>query len=152
MPSPLPRGLACVAAPLLAACTSSAGSSPCAAGDSDGVNGGAFTFQLSVTDTGFAPAILKAQNRADVTLTLRNDGTRPHDLVFDCVATPNGDGCPTTSCFPDAAAVPALAPDASATVRFVTPNPEGIYVFRSDVGGDTAVAGDGGLAGQFIVQ
>lgn len=113
--------------------------------DQDGIIGGAVTLDLTVTDDAFAPIILKAQNRASVTLTLTNQGSRPHDLVFDCLPTPNANGCPTTSCFPDAAAIGPLPPDASATATFVTPNPEGIYTFRSDQAGDTQ-------SGQFVVQ
>ncbi|HEY8040721.1 MAG TPA: hypothetical protein VIF15_13040 [Polyangiaceae bacterium] len=129
-----------------AACgTSSSGSGACGPGDSDGITGGSFTFDLAVTDTAFSPILLKAQNRAYVTLTLTNNGSRPHDLVIDCLATPNDNGCPATSCFADAG-IGAVAPGASATATFTTPNPEGIYDFRSDLPGDTA------LTGQFIVQ
>ena len=98
-----------------------------------------------MSDTAFTPTILKAQNLARVTLTLRNTGTTPHSFVVACMPTPNDDGCPTTSCFPDASTIGPLAPDASATATFVTPNPEGIYVFHSDLPGDSQT-------GQFVVQ
>jgi hypothetical protein len=117
----------------------------CGEADSDGLTGGSYTEDLQVDDTAFAPIILKAQNLATVTLTLKNAGSRPHDFVVDCMPTPNDNGCPATSCFPDASAIGALAPDASATSTFATPNPEGIYTFRSDLPGDTQ-------SGQFIVQ
>jgi hypothetical protein len=41
------------------------------------------------------------------------------------------------------------------STTFVTPNPEGIYNFRSDVAGDSTVQSDGGVSGlwgQFILQ
>lgn len=109
------------------------------------MNGGDFVFDLTVDDDAFAPRELPAQNLANVKLTLTNKGTRPHDFVVECMPTPNDNGCPARSCFPDAAAVAALAPDASTTRTFVTPNPEGTYTFRSDLPGDTQT-------GQFIVQ
>jgi hypothetical protein len=117
----------------------------CGPSDQDGLNGGSSTLDLTVDDDAFAPIILKAQNLSTVTLTLSNTGTRPHDFVVDCLPTPNDNGCPTTSCFPDAAVIPAVAPGASASTTFVTPNPEGIYDFRSDLPGDT-------MTGQFVVQ
>jgi hypothetical protein len=147
-------GVMALLAVALLRCSDALSSGGCAS-DQDGVSGGQVTFVLAVDDTTFSPTILKAQNLAQVTLTLKNTGTRPHDLVVDCIATPNDNGCPTTSCFPDAGRIPAVPPDASATTTFVTPNPEGIYAFRSDLGTDSHVASDGGvtgLAGQFIVQ
>jgi hypothetical protein len=119
-------------------------SAPCDT-DSDGIVGGNYTFDLTVDDDAFAPIILKAQNLATVTLTLTNTGTKPHDFVAMCLPTLNDDGCPLTSCFPDASVIAPLAPDASATTTFITPNPEGIYSFHSDVAGDTQT-------GQFVVQ
>jgi len=131
------------------ACDATSSGGPCTT-DQDGISGGSASFVVTVTDTGFSPKILKAQNLAQVSLTLKNSGTRPHDLVVGCIATPNDNGCPTTSCFPDASTVGPLSPDASVTATLVTPNPEGIYPFRSDVAADGE--GDGGLTGQFIVQ
>ncbi len=104
--------------------------------DSDGVKGGDYTFQVTVDDSSFTPSILKAQNDANVTLTVTNVGTRQHDFVVDCQGS---------ACFPDAATIPPLAPDASATVTFQTPDTEGIYDVRSDLPGDTQ-------SGQFVVQ
>ncbi len=138
-----------------AAGCSAGGAAGCLPGDADGINGGGFTFRLTVSDTAFSPTILKAQNLANVSLTLVNVGARQHDFVVDCMPTPNPNGCPPTSCFADAAAIAPLPPDASATVTFTTPNPEGIYRFRSDLPGDTQTAPDGaatGLIGQFVVQ
>lgn len=109
------------------------------------MNGGNFVFDVTVDDDAFAPTVLAPQNLANVTLNLTNKGTRPHDFVVECLPTPNDNGCPTTSCFPDAANVGALEPDASVTRKFVTPNPEGSYTFRSNLPGDTQT-------GQFVVQ
>ncbi len=132
---------------LFVQCTSNAsnGASACAPGDQDGVSGGTTALDLTVSDTAFAPIVLETENLAHVALTVKNVGTRPHDFVVACLPTPNDDGCPTTSCFPDASTIPPIAPDASVTVTFTTPNPEGIYTFESDVAGDT-------LAGQFVIQ
>ncbi|MGO8993554.1 MAG: cupredoxin domain-containing protein [Polyangiaceae bacterium] len=123
--------------------TSTAGA--CTPDDADGIQGGAYVFDLQVSDTAFTPIILTAENLAQVTVTLKNTGTKPHDFVVQCMATPNDNGCPTTSCFPDASTIGPLAPDASATATFETPNPEGTYNFYSDLPGDTQT-------GQFIVQ
>jgi hypothetical protein len=110
--------------------------------DSDGINGGDYTFVLDVSDTAFSPIILKAQNDANVTLTITNTGSVPHDFSIDCLPTPNDQGCPTTSCFdPDSTFAP-IAPGVSTTQTFATPNPEGIYTFRSS----------DGVTGQFVVQ
>jgi hypothetical protein len=131
------------------------GSTACTLSDSDGITGGSDVFDVTVDDSGFSPILVKAQNRAAVTLTLTNAGTRPHDLVVDCLPTPNAYGCPSVSCFPAGANIPALAPGASMTTSFVTPNPEGIYTFRSDVGMDSELLDDGGVSGlwgQFVVQ
>ncbi len=122
--------------------------------DNDGLKGGTYTFALTVDDSGFTPSILSAQNASQVTLTLKNTGTRPHDFVVDCAPTPNTTGCPTTSCFPASSKIPPVAPGASATATFVTPSDD-LYVFRSDVGSDSQLAADGGasgLVGQFNVQ
>ena len=129
--------------------------STCKPGDADGINGGCYAFDLTVTDTGFTPLILKAQNDGTVTLKVTNKGTKPHDFVVACLPTPNITGCPPQSCFPSSAALTAIAPGATSTASFVTPNPEGIYIFRSDVAGDSQVEADGGVTGlwgQFVIQ
>lgn len=115
------------------------------ASDPDGVKGGQFPFDLAVSDEAFAPPILKAQDFADVKLTLTNKGTKSHGFKVGCIPAPNITGCPTTSCFPDASVIAPIAPDASATVTFVTPHVEGTYVFESSAAGDT-------MTGQFVVQ
>jgi hypothetical protein len=129
-------------------------SDACGPDDADGVNGGNAVFDLTVDDTGFSPAILAAQNLAQVTLTLHNGGTRSHDFVVDCMPTPNDNGCPVTSCLPPAASIGEIAPGASASTTFVLPNPEGIYYYHSSLAGDTSgpcMAGANGC-GQFIVK
>jgi hypothetical protein len=135
--------------------SASGGGDPCAPGDSDGINGGSFALDVTVTDTGFSPVILKVQNLGNVTLTLTNSGTTPHDFVVECIPQDIA-GCPSQSCFPAAANIAALQPGASSTTTFVAPNPVGIYNFRSDVGGDSQLdADDGGVTGlwgQFVVQ
>jgi hypothetical protein len=131
------------------------GAGACQPGDSDGVVGGCYVFEVTVDDTGFSPIILKAQNRSAVALTMTNAGSRPHDFVLGCLPTPNANGCPLESCFPAGANLAAVPPGGSATAMFVTPNPEGIYNFRSDVGPDSELLDDGGvngLWGQFVVQ
>jgi len=128
--------------------------SPCAPPDTDGINGGCYVFDVTVNDTGFSPLILKAQNLGTVTLHLTNTGTKPHDFSLGCIGV-SFPGCPTEACFPASTNIAALAPGASATSTFVTPNPEGIYDFRSDVAGDSTTDTDGGLSGlwgQFVVQ
>jgi hypothetical protein len=137
--------MAVAALPWLLRCSTAGASGTCSPGDQDGISGGVATLDLTVTDTAFTPIVLKAQNLTTVTLTLRNLGSLPHDLAFDCLATPNDQGCPTTSCFPDASSLAPVAPDASATVTFQTPNVEGIYGFHTDPPGAVP-------PGQFIVQ
>jgi hypothetical protein len=100
-----------------------------------------------VDDTGFAPPIVKVQNKSLLALTVTNRGTRPHGFSVDCLPTPNARGCPTQSCFPDDATIAPLAPGASKTVKLATPAVEGIYTYRSHADGDTALT-----TGQLILQ
>jgi hypothetical protein len=104
--------------------------------DSDGISGGDAGFALEVTDDAFTPGSFLTENLAHVTLVLTNAGTKPHDFVVDCMGS---------TCFPDASSIPPVAPGTSATARFVAPYAEGIYVFRSDLPGDTQT-------GQFILR
>jgi hypothetical protein len=125
--------------------------------------GGSGTLLVTVSDTAFTAGSpdagsmepnLTVQNATHVTLTLTNVGTRPHDFVVHCLATPNSLGCPTKSCFPAAADIAAVAPGQSKTVTFTVPFPEGTYDFVSDLPGDTQTSEDGGksdLAGVFNV-
>lgn len=126
----------------------------CLPDDADGIVGGDAVFELTVDDAGFAPAILAAQNRTNVSLTLHNAGTRAHDFVIDCMPTPNDLGCPATSCFPPEAAISSVAPGASGSTTFVVPNPEGIYYYHSSLSGDAPPACSAGASGcgQFIIK
>ncbi len=119
----------------------------CAPDDADGITNVDITVALTVDDAAFAPAIVKTQNSSIVTLTLTNKGTRPHGFTIDCLPTPNSRGCPTESCFPAEAKVDAIAPGATATVKFTSPAVEGIYTYRSTAEGDSTIT-----TGQFILQ
>jgi hypothetical protein len=128
----------------------------CTPGDQDGIVGGNNLVELTVSDTGFgvgAPdsgsteSNITVQNLAMVTLVMTNIGTKPHDFVIQCMPTPNTKGCPTQSCFPAAANIPAVQPGKSATAMFQTPATEGAYTFTSDEPGDTQTAADGGVTG-----
>jgi hypothetical protein len=130
------------------------GASPCAPPDSDGIVGGCYAFTVAVDETGFSPIILKAQNNSQVTLTLKNAGTKPHDLVMGCVDV-HYPGCPAQFCFPPEANIPSVAPGESATTTYTTPYVEGIYTFASDLPGDAQTSSDGGMSGlwgQFVLQ
>lgn len=125
--------------------TSPTNADPCKPAEPDGINGGTAALAVSVSDTAFTPAILKAENLATVTLTLTNTGTKPHGFAVQCIPVPAVSGCPATSCFPNAATIAPIAPSAKATVTFLVPNPEGIYNFGSSAPSDT-------MTGQFVVQ
>lgn len=126
----------------------------CGFDDADGVIGGNIAFSLTVDDEGFSPAILAAQNTANVTLTLHNAGNKAHSFVIDCLPTPNERGCPLTSCFPQGSSITRLSPGESAMSIFEVPRVEGIYYFHSDVAGDTDEACRAAAkgCGQFIVK
>lgn len=88
--------------------------------DTDGVNGGSYTIDVVVTDTGFfngtpdSGADIEAgtkggiatQNDAMITFTLTNTGTTPHGFEVECTPV-SGNSlyanlpsyCPTTACF-----------------------------------------------------
>ncbi len=140
----VPRGLGLL---LLVAsgCSDGTGDGSCQPADADGVVGGKYTFQVTVDDQGFTPAILKAQNTASVTVVLHNAGSSPHGFAVACITVPNDTGCPTRSCFPDPARIDPVAPGDSATAKFVVPLVEGIYPITSTADGDTQKA-------QFVVQ
>jgi hypothetical protein len=138
-----------------AGCGDGDGGDSCVPDDQDGVIGGENTVLLSVSDAAFAVGgvgsgstqrNITIQNSSNVTLTLTNVGTRPHSFVVECIPSELPPACPQTSCFPDAANIPALAPEASATVKFRVPVVEGAYPFSSDVPGDQA------LLGQFVIN
>jgi hypothetical protein len=132
----------------LVACSSDGASADaCAPDDADGIVGVELTAQVTVDDHGFAPPIVKVQNKSLLSLTVTNAGTRPHGFSVDCLPTPNARGCPARSCFPDDATIAPLAPGASKTVKFATPAVEGIYTYRSRADGDAALT-----TGQLILQ
>jgi len=122
--------------------------------DADGIEAGDYTFVVAVNDQGYTPRILKSQNLGNITLTLKNVGSKPHDLVIDCIPI-DAPGCPKTSCFPATANVTTVVPGETATTTFTVPYVEGIYTFRSDVGADSTAETDGGVTGiwgQYVVQ
>ncbi|HEY4160339.1 MAG TPA: hypothetical protein VGM29_19640, partial [Polyangiaceae bacterium] len=140
-----------------AACTSSRDDGAvCNPDDQDGVVGGNDVILLNVSDTAFAVGGLDSgstepniavQNLSNVTLTLTNVGTTPHGLYIACIQTGSPAGCPASSCFPDSANIPALAPGDSATVSFATPAVEGAYPFVSHEAYDAGTDADGGVSG-----
>jgi hypothetical protein len=115
--------------------------------DNDGVTGvnTPDTFVLTVDDTGFSKMLLTTQNENMVTLTLTNNGTKPHGFAVECTsvtpAYPNVPaGCPTQACFPSNSTIAPLAPGKSATVVFETPVPDSlIYPFNSNEPADKDV-------------
>src|ERR1700733_6118697 len=76
---------------VLFGCTSTSGGGGSGGGacfpDNDGINGGSYTFDLMVDDTGFSKTILATQNDAQATLTLTNTGTKPHGFQVECTST-----------------------------------------------------------------
>lgn len=127
--------LVVLAAVFLLACSSSDADDDdgdaCNPPDQDGIIGGAFSLDVSVSDTDFSPKVVQVQNSANVTLTVRNTGTKVHGFEVGCQSVP---GC--TVCFPDAAKV-SVEPGASETVTFTAPSLEGLYPVTST--GDTFV-------------
>jgi hypothetical protein len=101
--------------------------------DHDGINGGDYTFDLTVDDTGFSKTILATQ--------------KPHGFVVECTSvTPAYPtvpaGCPSLACFPSNSTIAPLAPGESTTITFDTPTPDGLlYPFRSSEPSDCAVPG-----------
>jgi hypothetical protein len=122
--------------------------------DNDGINGGDYTIDLVVTDTGFyasgpdagMKSLLSTQNDAEVTLTLTNKGTKDHGFKVGCTSVlpsyPNlPAGCPTSACFPANSFIAPIAPNTSKTITFDTPTPDGlIYPFTSNEPADSNVA------------
>jgi hypothetical protein len=148
--SPFCRGaVLSMAAAFALACSSDAkkNTDACTPDDADGVISEPAALLLTVTDGGFMPKILSAQNTSEITLSLENLGTLPHSFVVDCKPTPNSDGCPPQSCFPSESTLGPLAPGEKVTVVFESPLVEGIYKFHSDVPEDSELT-----PGQFIIQ
>jgi hypothetical protein len=126
-------------------CASKKSSASTCAEVGDGISGGAAALVVIADDNGFSPRVLFAQDKARVTLTLKNQGTRPHGFEVECVPTPNLDGCPSESCFPDNAAIAPIPPGGAATKTFLAPDLERLYPIRSTAHGDT-------ITGQFKVN
>jgi hypothetical protein len=122
------------------ACSSSSPGGAGGAGcypDNDGITDDAYTVELTVDDAGFSKTIIATQNDSQVTLTVKNAGTKPHGFEVACTdaraSYPNlPAGCSSTVCFPPAATIAPLDPGASKTIVFDTPVPDGlIYPFKS---------------------
>jgi hypothetical protein len=124
--------------------------------DYDGVTDFTYTVAIAVNDTGFTSAggddagarnIIATQNSSQVTLTLTNDGTKPHGFQVGCVSVCGQypslpAGCPSRVCFPTGATIAPIAPGTSATVTFATPVPDNvIYPFSSSAPDDRSVPG-----------
>jgi hypothetical protein len=122
--------------------------------DNDGLTGGSYTIAIAVSDTGFlatggddagggAKNIIQTQNNAVVTLTLTNVGTTPHGFEVECTsvcpAYPDlPAGCSPVACFPPNSTIAPIAPDASTTITFDTPTPDGLlYPFKSSAPADS---------------
>jgi len=135
----------------LVGCSSSGGDSGGGGGaaacfpDNDGINGGDYTFDLTVDDTAFSKKIISTQNDAQATVTLKNTGTKPHGFAVGCTGTASSypdapAGCPTVACFPSDATLAPIAPGASQTITFDTPTPDNlIYPFKSTEPDDSTV-------------
>ncbi len=135
---------------LVGACSSSSSGGSSNGGcfpDGDGLNGGSYTFDLTVDDTGFSKNILATQNDSQVTVHVTNNGTKPHGFTVGCTNVANAypdlpAGCPSKACFPAGATLAPLMPGASGSVTFVTPTPDNlVYPFSSNAPGDADVAG-----------
>ncbi|HEY5377569.1 MAG TPA: cupredoxin domain-containing protein [Polyangiaceae bacterium] len=146
------------------ACSSSSDSEgKCNPDDADGVVGITATVKVSVSDTDFTVGgvgsnstepNIAVQNSSTVKLAVTNTGTKPHSFKVACIPSDLPAGCEQTSCFPDAANIPAIAPGDSVSVTFSTPAVEGTYQFFSDQDGDTSAGGEGnysGLTGEFVL-
>jgi hypothetical protein len=126
--------------------------------DHDGINGGSYTFDVTVDDTGFSKTILGSQNDATVTLTLKNTGKKPHGFEVECTSVIPAypivpAGCPSLACFPSNSTIAPLAPGESETIVFDTPTPDSLlYPFRSSEPADCAVPGLNGSENQWSLM
>jgi len=124
--------------------------------DNDGINNETYVIDIAVDDTGFsstggddagAKNILATQNESQVTLTLTNNGTKPHGFQVGCVSVCSSyptlpAGCSPEACFPADSTIAPIAPGAKATITFDTPTPDGlIYPFSSSEPADSTVPG-----------
>jgi hypothetical protein len=150
--SPTPDGVACTSVSPNAPTTAS--EDTCYP-DNDGKNNDVDTVAIAVDDTGFsatgadagAKNIISTQNDSQVTLTLTNNGTKPHGFEVGCVSVCSSYatlpvGCSPMACFPSGATIAPIAPGTSATVTFETPTPDGLlFPFTSNDPDDSAVPG-----------
>ncbi len=124
--------------------------------DNDGINNDSYTIDIAVNDTGFTSAggddagaknIIATQNESQVTLTLTNNGTKPHGFQVGCVNVCSSyptlpPGCSPEACFPANATIAPIPAGAKATITFDTPTPDGlIYPFSSSEPSDSTVPG-----------
>jgi hypothetical protein len=114
-----------------AACSEDGARDLCEFTDQDGILGEEGAFIVRITADGFDPPTLTEQNLAHVRLTVENDSDAPAGFQFDCRATPNEDGCPEESCFPDASTIAPMPPGESRSAEFQLPAVEGKYVYRT---------------------
>jgi hypothetical protein len=162
-----PKPMAGSVLALLAGSTLHCGShsgNPCTPPDQDDVSGGSWVFFVSVSDTAFSvggvdsgsnETNITAQNLGQITLTLTNTGTKPHDMKIGCLPSGLPAGCAAISCFPADANIATLKPQESVTTSFVSPAVEGAYPFFSDEPGDMTTSPDGGttgLVGTFVLM
>ncbi len=129
--------------------------------DNDGINGGSYTIELVVDDSGFfrdqvdagMKNVIATHNDALVTLTLKNMGTKPHGFEVGCANASSAypdlpAGCSATVCFPSNSTVAPIAAGASKTITFDTPTPDGLlYPFKSSEPADSTVPGLNGADG-----
>lgn len=126
--------------------------------DHDGLNGGNYTFDVTVDDTGFSKMIFATQNDATVTLTLKNTGMKPHGFAVECTSVTPAyptvpKGCPDVACFPSNAYIAPLAHGESKTITFGTPTPDGLlYPVRSSEPNDDTVPGLNGAMTQWSLM
>ena len=105
-------------------------------------------FTVGGVDSGSMEPNISIQNATNVTLTLTNTGTKPHDMTVSCIPTGLPASCMNpTSCFPMAANIGSLDPGMSTTVTFLAPVVEGTYQFVSDIGDDSTTDAGGTTTG-----
>jgi len=142
--------------------------------DADGLTDDPIKIELTVDDTKFSKNVISSQDNSLITLTLKNEGTKPHGFAVGCAsvldAYPNvPDRCPKVTCFSgstpdgddgdsvadDDAEMPAridpIEPGESKTIMFITPTTDNvIYPFTSNSPDDESVEGLNG--GQWTIM
>jgi hypothetical protein len=130
--------------------------------DHDGINGGTYTIDITVSDTVFSKTVIGTQNDATAILTVKNIGAKPHGFEVECVSVFSGNppaystvpaGCPTVACFPPNSTIAPLQPGDSKTITFDTPTPDGLnYPVRSSDPADCAIPGLNGSETQWALM